>query len=99
MQCHGHLQGGGFALPAVQPIFEEAADKAGLNGRLKFHPGDFFQDPLPSADVLVMGHILHDWNLEHRADSITPAPIAPAGCAKPASVKPASIISPVRNRW
>ena len=22
---------------------------------------DFFADPLPSADVLVLGHILHDW--------------------------------------
>jgi O-methyltransferase domain/Dimerisation domain len=28
--------------------------------------GDFFRDPLPSADVIVMGHVLHDWNLEEK---------------------------------
>ena len=37
-----------------------------LENRLKFHPGDFFKDPLPSADVIIMGHILHDWNLEEK---------------------------------
>jgi hypothetical protein len=26
-------------------------------------PGDFFNDNLPSAEVLVMGMILHDWDL------------------------------------
>jgi hypothetical protein len=31
---------------------------------LRFYPGDFFEDPLPAADVLVMGHILHDWGFE-----------------------------------
>jgi hypothetical protein len=33
---------------------------------LRFYPGDFFEDPLPAADVLVMGHILHDWGLEEK---------------------------------
>ncbi len=28
--------------------------------------GDFFADPLPSADVFIMGHILHDWSLEQK---------------------------------
>jgi hypothetical protein len=31
--------------------------------RLKFVPGDFFKDDLPKADVVLMGHILHDWDL------------------------------------
>jgi hypothetical protein len=26
-------------------------------------PGDFFKDELPKADVVLMGHILHDWDL------------------------------------
>ena len=26
-------------------------------------PGDFFKEPLPKADVVLMGHILHDWDL------------------------------------
>jgi hypothetical protein len=38
----------------------------GLAERVRFLPGDFFTDPLPQADVIVMGHILHDWNLEQK---------------------------------
>ena len=30
---------------------------------MKFHPGDFFQDPFPAADVVVLGRILHNWDL------------------------------------
>ena len=62
--AHSHLSGGGFDLPQVGPVFEEYVAAAGLSGRLKFHAGSFFDDPLPSADVLIMGHILHDWDLE-----------------------------------
>jgi len=64
--AHDHLSGGGFDLPPVGPIFEEYVDSHGLGDRLRFYPGDFFEDPLPTADVLVMGHILHDWNLEQK---------------------------------
>lgn len=60
---HAHLTGGGFDLPAVAPVFEKYVAAHGLADRLRFYPGDFFTDPLPNADVLVMGHILHDWAL------------------------------------
>jgi O-methyltransferase domain/Dimerisation domain len=60
---HPHLTGGGFDLPAVAPIFEKYVAAKGLADRLAFYPGDFFTDALPEADVLVMGHILHDWGL------------------------------------
>ncbi|OLT62167.1 methyltransferase [Moorena bouillonii] len=63
---HDHLRGGGFDLPVVRPIYEEYVASRGLSQRLNFHGGDFFQDMLPSADVLVMGQILHDWNLEQK---------------------------------
>jgi hypothetical protein len=63
---HGHLAGGGFDLPPAGPFFEEYVASFGLADRLRFYPGDFFVDPLPSADVLVMGHILHDWSLEEK---------------------------------
>jgi precorrin-6B methylase 2 len=63
---HDHLSGGGFDLPPVGPIFEEYVDSHGLSDRLQFYPGNFFEDPLPTADVLVMGHILHDWGLEEK---------------------------------
>src|SRR3954471_18368130 len=62
MQTHGHLSGGGFDLPAMRPVFQEYASRAGVGERSHFHAGDFFADELPVADVLVMGHILHDWN-------------------------------------
>jgi hypothetical protein len=62
--AHPHLQGGGYDLAPVCPVFEEYAARFGLSERLRFCEGSFFTDPLPPADVLVMGHILHDWDLE-----------------------------------
>ena len=64
--AHEHLRGGNFDLPPVRPVFEKYVAAQGLSERLSFHPGDFFKDPMPAADVLVMGHILHDWNLEEK---------------------------------
>lgn len=64
--AHPHIRGGGFDLPATGPIFDEYIQSNGLSDRLRFLPGDFFQDPLPQAEVLSMGHILHDWNLEEK---------------------------------
>jgi SAM-dependent methyltransferase len=64
--AHKHLTGGGMDLPVVQPIFESYAQARGVATRLRFHPGDFFKDPLPKCDVIVMGHILHDWNLDEK---------------------------------
>lgn len=63
---HPHLTGGGFDLPAVGPIFDRHVAALGLADRLRFYPGDFFADPLPSADVLVMGHLLHDWSRDEK---------------------------------
>ncbi|RPH48602.1 MAG: methyltransferase [Planctomycetota bacterium] len=64
--AHRHLSGLNFDLPVVGPIFEEYVRSFGLDGRLKFQAGDFFKEPLPQADVIIMGHILHDWNLEEK---------------------------------
>lgn len=63
---HDHLTGVGFDLPPVQPHFDDYVSSFGLEDRLRFHAGDFFADPLPEADVVVMGHILHDWNLDEK---------------------------------
>jgi len=64
--AHPHITGGGFDLPIVGPIFEQYVAAQNLAPRLRFYPGSFFDDPLPSADVLVMGHILHDWDLDKK---------------------------------
>ena len=58
-----HLRGVGFDLMEVAPIFEEYVAAAGVADRLTFVPGDFFKEDLPKADVVLMGHILHDWDL------------------------------------
>ena len=58
-----HLRGIGFDLPEVAPVFEEYVADVGAEERLTFHPGDFFKQDLPKADVVLMGHILHDWDL------------------------------------
>ena len=64
--AHPHLTGTNFDLPVVGPIFEEYAAFHGLSDRLSFQPGNFFNEPLTSADVITMGHILHDWNLDEK---------------------------------
>jgi hypothetical protein len=80
--ANAHLTGTGFDLAEVGPIFEEYVGSLGLNGRLRFTPGSFFDSPLPKADVVVMGHILHDWPLETKRMLIAKAYEAiPAGGA------------------
>jgi hypothetical protein len=64
--AHPHLTGFGFDLPVVGAIFDEYVRQNGLSDRLKFMPGDFFKDELPRVDVVMMGHILHDWDLAEK---------------------------------
>ena len=45
----------------------------GLATALAWPPGDFFAEPLPRADVITMGHILHDWNLDRKKQLIKAA--------------------------
>lgn len=61
-----HLRGVGFDLPVVEPIFRRYTVETRTSDRLVFAGGDFFADPLPKADVVTMGHILHDWSLEKK---------------------------------
>lgn len=64
--AHPHLTGIGYDLPPVREIFDDYVRSFGLSDRLEFRSGDFFADPLPPVDVLVMGHILHDWSLDEK---------------------------------
>ena len=65
-QAHPHLEAVGFDLAVVQPVFEAYVKEKALSDRVRFAAGDFFAGPLPSADVIIMGHILHDWDLEQK---------------------------------
>jgi hypothetical protein len=63
---HPHLRCTTYDLPIVAPIAKKALVAAGLADRVAVASGDFFADPLPRADVLTMGMILHDWNLDRK---------------------------------
>ena len=70
---HPHLQCVSFDLPPVAPIAQKHIAAAGLSGRVSTAAGDFFKDPLPKADLITMGMILHDWNLEKKMHLIRAA--------------------------
>jgi hypothetical protein len=70
---HPHLQCTSFDLPVVEPIARKHIAAAGLTNRVHTAAGDFFKDPLPKADVITMGMILHDWNLEKKKHLIRAA--------------------------
>jgi O-methyltransferase domain/Dimerisation domain len=70
---HAHLQCTSFDLPPVEPIAKRHIAAAGLAPRVGTASGDFFKDPLPKADVMTMGMILHDWNLEKKMHLIRSA--------------------------
>jgi hypothetical protein len=63
---HPHLRFRSFDLPPVRPHAQKEIDAAGLSDVIEVVDGDFFADPLPKADVVTMGNILHDWNLEQK---------------------------------
>ena len=64
--AHPHLSGTGFDLAEVGPIFEDYIRRNNIAERLKFTAGDFFNSAIPKADVVMMGHILHDWDLAQK---------------------------------
>src|SRR6185436_8421771 len=70
---HGHLKCISFDLPAVEPVAKKSIAAAGLSDRVRTATGDFFKDPLPKADVITMGMILHDWNLDKKKHLIAAA--------------------------
>ncbi len=63
---HRHLTFTSFDLPPVAPHARKHIGAAGLSDRITVVSGDFFVDDLPPADVVTMGNILHDWNLEKK---------------------------------
>lgn len=70
---HPHMRCTTYDLPVVEPIAKRTIERAGLSDRVTTQAGDFFADPLPEADVITMGLILHDWNLERKMHLINAA--------------------------
>jgi predicted O-methyltransferase YrrM len=65
-KAHPDLRCITFDLPQVEPIARRHIAAAGLSDRVSTASGDFFKDPLPGTDLITMGMILHDWNLEKK---------------------------------
>lgn len=63
---HPHLKCTSADLPPASAIAAKKVAAAGLSDRVVTTNIDFFKDPLPSADIITMGMILHDWNLENK---------------------------------
>lgn len=53
-----------FDLPRVIAVTRKRLSAAGLEDRVSVVEGDFFNDPLPEADLYCLGRIFHDWNEE-----------------------------------
>src|SRR5262245_330839 len=65
-QRHPHMRCVSADLPEVTRIAERKIAAVGLADRVTARAIDFFAEPLPQADVITMGMILHDWNLEKK---------------------------------
>jgi hypothetical protein len=61
-----HLTCTSYDLPLVEPLAAANIQRFGLTDRIRTAAGDFFTDPIPSADVIVMANILHDWDQEKK---------------------------------
>jgi hypothetical protein len=63
---HVHLFCRSCDLPVVRPIAERNIRKHGLSERVQAGVIDFLNDEFPKADIITMGMILHDWNLDRK---------------------------------
>jgi hypothetical protein len=65
-RAHPHMRCVSADMPAVTAIATRICAASDVSDRVSTQSIDFFNDPLPKADVITMGMILHDWNLEKK---------------------------------
>lgn len=63
---HKHLNCTTADLPMVSAVARKKIANFGLSDRIQTKDVDFFKEPLPKADVITMGMILHDWDLDNK---------------------------------
>ncbi|MEO7272564.1 MAG: methyltransferase, partial [Vicinamibacterales bacterium] len=81
-RAHPHMRCLSADLPAATAIAARRIAASDVADRVSAQPLDFFAEPLPKADVITMGMILHDWNLEKKMALVRAAYDAlPAGGA------------------
>ncbi|WP_413101937.1 methyltransferase [Streptomyces sp. Inha503] len=66
LEAHPHLSGYCFEPPSAERYLKGHMAELGMSGRVGFVGGDLFTDPIPEADVLVYGQVLHGWEDEER---------------------------------
>ena len=81
LQARPELTAQVFDRPQNAEPCAEHAKSLGVDGRLEFAGGDFFADPLPAADVLVIGHVLADFSVDERKRLVAKAfeAVSPGG--------------------
>jgi SAM-dependent methyltransferase len=67
LAANPQLSGAVVDLPSALDASPEVLAQADVAKRCALVSGNFFTDPLPSADVYVLSQILHDWNDERAA--------------------------------
>lgn len=63
---NAHMHCTSFDLPPVEPVANATIQQFGLSDQVKTASGNFFTMPIPNADIVVMGNILHDWDEENK---------------------------------
>lgn len=61
---HPQIACASFDLPPVAPLAEAKLKQMNMSDRIKVISGDFEKDPLPSAEIITAGNILHGMNEE-----------------------------------
>lgn len=72
-KANPHMNCISFDLPPIEPIAKKVIEESGISDKVKTASGDFFKDPLPKAEIITMGMILHDWNLDNKLHLIDAA--------------------------
>ena len=72
-QAHPHMTCTSLDLPEATRVAEKKIAAAGVGDRVAARPIDFFSEAIPPADVVTMGMILHDWNLEKKRQLVAKA--------------------------
>ncbi|TCP56805.1 methyltransferase family protein [Tamaricihabitans halophyticus] len=71
--AYPNLRGHVLDLPELEPFFDEHMATMGLAESVDFHPGSFFERTLPAADIVLLGHVLHDWDAREREQLVRKA--------------------------
>jgi SAM-dependent methyltransferase len=73
VKAHPHLKATCLDLPLLERHFDETVAELGVADKVAFRAADFFTEPLPEADVVILSHILHDWDVEQRKELLRKA--------------------------